>query len=82
MFPIIHNDKIREAPKQFLCQLVSVQASINTIWPWINRKDPFRDFSGEDGIYTPGNTLLIGDLGELSIFLDAENNIFIESACG
>jgi hypothetical protein len=25
---------------------------------------------------------LIGDLGELSIFLDDENNVFITSSCG
>jgi hypothetical protein len=55
---------------------------MNTIWPWIDRKDPIKDFSGEDGIYNPGNTLLIGDLGELSIFLDDENKVFITSACG
>jgi hypothetical protein len=80
--PYNSQDNHRVVPPQFLCQLVSVQASMNTIWPWIDRKDPIKDFSGEDGIYNPGNTLLIGDLGELSIFLDDENKVFITSACG
>ncbi len=80
--PYDSQENHRKSPRDFLCQLVSVQVSQNTIWPWVDRKKPITEGFGEDGVHTEKNTLMIGDMGELSIYLDDEANILIESSCG
>ncbi len=80
--PYDSQENLREVPRDFLCQLVSIQASQDTEWPWIDREEPITGGFGEDGIHTDKNSLMIGDMGELSFYLDDDGKVSIEGACG
>lgn len=67
-----------EVPPDYLCQLVSIQAS-DTSWPWIDQEEPFADIHG---IHAKKNCLMIGDMGELTLFLNDDGSVTPESACG
>ncbi len=69
-----------EQPPDYLCQLVSIQAS-NTRWPWVDREAPLQDF-GSDGIHEDKNCLMIGDMGEVTFFLRDDGSVTVQSACG
>lgn len=78
-----HSQEIqRSVPENYLCQLVSIQASSGTLWPWINQKDPLASSSKSGGINSPENCLMIGDMGELTIYLQKDGSIRVDSACG
>jgi hypothetical protein len=71
----------REVPPDYLCQLVSIQASLNR-WPWVDREEPLSIDFGDDGIYADKNCLMIGDVGELTLFLRDDGTVTVDSACG
>ena len=66
-----------EVPPGYLCQLTSIQASDDLPWPWVDREAPL-----EESIHAPKNCLMIGDMGELTLFLDEDSVVRVESACG
>ena len=70
-----------EVPSDYLCQLVSIQAS-NTTWPWVNQESPLPEGFGDDGIYGDKQHLMIGDMGELTLFLRDDGTVTVDSACG
>jgi hypothetical protein len=80
--PCDSQQNMNKAPKGFLCQLVSIQASQDTEWPWIDREQPITEFFGNDGLYSKKNELMIGDMGELSLYLDEDGSISIGGSCG
>jgi hypothetical protein len=69
-----------EPPPGYLCQLISIQAS-ETRWPWVDRELPLQNF-GDNGIYEDKNSLMIGDMGELTLFLHNDGSVSAEGACG
>lgn len=68
-------------PPGYLCQLVSIQAGLST-WPWIDHEQPLADDFGGDGIYADKHRLMIGDMGELTLFMHDDGTITASSACG
>ena len=70
-----------EVPTDYLCQLTSVQAS-RTAWPWVDREEAYGDSFGEDGIHGSKNCFMIGDMGELTLYLQRDGSVTVESACG
>lgn len=85
MLPVLWGTKIggvpydsqsnrRAVPRGYLCQLVSIQPSADTPWPWADRRKPLESSSG--------NELMIGDLGELAFYLRDDGSIAVDSACG
>jgi len=69
-----------EPPPDYLCQLVSIQASA-TKWPWVDREAHLQDY-GVDGRCEDKNCLMIGDMGELTLFLHDDGSVTADSACG
>lgn len=70
-------------PNGYLCQLVSIQASPETKWPWIDREEPLNlEFDDEESISADKNCLMLGDMGELTFFLRDDGTITVEFACG
>ena len=61
-----------ETPPGYLCQLTSIQAS-HWQWPWIDKENPDRAGSDE---------LMIGDMGELTLFLRDDGTVTVDGACG
>jgi len=72
----------REVPPDYLCQLTSIQASSETKWPWVNVEAPLTDGFKKNGIYAKSNSLMIGDMGELTLYLDEDGKISAVSECG
>ncbi len=68
-------------PPDYLCQLVSIQAGLST-WPWIDHEQPLAGDFGGDGIYADKHHLMIGDMGELTLFMHDDGTITASSACG
>jgi hypothetical protein len=64
----------RAVPAGYLCQLVSIQPSTKSLWPWADRRRPLQSSSEHE--------LMIGDLGELTFFLRDDGSISVDSACG
>jgi hypothetical protein len=79
--PYHSQENFDEVPPNYLCQLVSIQASDDTKWPWIDREEPLNDRFGNDGIYARKNDLMIGDMGEMSFYLSDDGRVTVESAC-
>lgn len=69
-----------EVPPNYLCQLVSIQASTETKWPWLDREEPLNDGFRDDGVHAHKNELMIGDMGELTFYLSDDGRITVESA--
>ncbi len=69
----------REVPPNYLCQLTSIQVSDETKWPWVNVEAPLTSGLEENGINAKENCLMIGDMGELTLYLDDDGSV---SACG
>jgi hypothetical protein len=93
MLPVLRGTKIggvpydsqsiqRAVPAGYLCQLVSIQPSASTPWPWADRKKPLKSSSGPGGAYGSESELMIGDLGELTFYLRHDGSIAVDSACG
>lgn len=80
--PYNSQDNLRAAPADYLCQLVSIQPSSETPWPWADRESPLSSESTADGIHSSANNLMIGDMGELTLFLRRDGSIGVDSACG
>ena len=70
-----------EVPADYLCQLVSIQVS-ETTWPWVNNETVLPEGCGDDGIHGDKQNLMIGDLGELTLFMRDDGKITVESSCG
>ena len=79
--PYNSQDDLEAAPADYLCQLLSIQASHNTMWPWANEERPLTLNSKEDGIYFDLNQLMIGDMGELTFYLRSDGSIGVDAAC-
>jgi len=77
--PYHSQENFDEVPPEYLCQLVSIQASADTKWPWIDREAPLTDF-GDDGIHSHKNDLMIGDMGELTFYLADDGRVTIDCA--
>lgn len=78
-----HSQQIqRQVPADFLCQLISIQPSDSTKWPWVNVEQPLDLSSKKNGIHHNNNSLSIGDLGELSFYLRKSGQISVDAACG
>ncbi len=71
----------RKTPPNYLCQLTSIQAS-HIQWPWVNQEEPLSTDPRENSIYAGKNCLMIGDMGELTLFLHDDGTITTDSACG
>ena len=52
----------------FLCQLGSIQAAPEVLYPWCNHAQPLSIDSGPDGIYNESNSLVFYDMGNICIF--------------
>ncbi|MDZ7616866.1 MAG: DUF1963 domain-containing protein [Patescibacteria group bacterium] len=70
-----------EPPSNYLCQLVSIQAS-GTRWPWVDAEEPLDPGFGCDGIHGDKQCLMIGDMGELTLFMRDDGTVTADSACG
>lgn len=79
--PYNSQENHRAPPPDYLCQLVSIQAS-DTSWPWIDHEQPLASDFGDDGIHGDKHRLMIGDMGELTLFLRADGTVTASSACG
>lgn len=78
-----HSQEVqRQVPSDFLCQLISIQPSHGTRWPWVNVEQPLELNSKDNGIHHKSNSLSIGDLGELSFYLRKNGQISVDAACG
>lgn len=78
-----HSQEIqRSVPENYLCQLVSIQPSCDTPWPWINQEKPLTSDSNNGGAYSSRSQLMIGDMGELTFYLQKDGSIRVDSACG
>ncbi len=81
--PYHSQECLTEAPADYLCQLVSVQAG-ESRWPWVDHETPFEfDLAtGRFEMYQRENSLMIGDMGELTFFLRDDGTVSASSACG
>ncbi len=79
--PYNSQDNHHAPPPDYLCQLVSIQAS-STSWPWINHEQPLPGGFGDSGIYGDKQALKIGDMGELTLFMRDDGTVTASSACG
>ncbi|TWT62906.1 DUF1963 domain-containing protein [Rubinisphaera italica] len=78
-----HSQEIqRTTPPDYLCQLTSIQVSAKTKWPWVNEEAPMHLRPREDGIHDKKNCLMIGDMGEFTLYLSKNGEISVEAACG
>ena len=68
-------------PPNYLCQLVSIQAS-STTWPWVDQEQPLPPGFGADGMHGDKQQLMIGDIGELTLFMRDDGTVTASSACG
>jgi len=80
--PYHSQDTLDVAPAGYLCQLVSIQPSHNSPWPWADREAPLSMGFKDDGIYASENQLMIGDMGELTFYMWSDGSISVDSACG
>lgn len=77
-----HSQRNQHAPPSgYLCQLVSIQAS-ETSWPWIDQEQPLASGFGDNGIQSDNHCLMIGDLGEFTLFMRDDGTVTARSACG
>ncbi|MBB01150.1 MAG: hypothetical protein CMJ47_00730 [Planctomyces sp.] len=79
--PYHSQENQHEVPSDYLCQLVSIQAS-DTTWPWVNQESALPEGFGDDGIHGNKQKLMIGDMGELTLFMRDDGKITVDSACG
>ena len=79
--PYHSQENQHEVPPNYLCQLVSIQAS-NTSWPWVDYETPLDPGFGDDGVYGDKQQLMIGDMGELTLFMRDDGAVTASSACG
>lgn len=79
--PYDSQENLDEPPPNYLCQLCSIQAS-STSWPWVDAEKPLDDRYGDDGVHGDKHSLMIGDMGELTLFMRADGTITAQSACG
>jgi hypothetical protein len=80
--PYDSQNNLHAVPPGYLCQLVSIQPSCGIPWPWADREAPLTDRFKDDGMYAPGNNLMIGDMGELTFYVRSDGSISVDSACG
>ena len=80
--PYNSQDNLDAAPPDYLCQLVSIQPSADTPWPWADQETPLTKGFKERGMHAAQNNLMIGDMGELTFYLRADGSVDVESACG
>lgn len=80
--PYNSQQNLRAVPAGYLCQLVSIQPSSRTQWPWVDREQSLDEGSRKGGIGADENCLMIGDMGELTLFLRSDGSIDIDSSCG
>lgn len=65
----------------FLCQLGSIQAAPDVIYPWVNqRAQLILGFDG-DGIYHESNCAVFNDMGTIYFFADEEGNVTWDTQC-
>jgi hypothetical protein len=79
--PYNSQEKHHAPPPDYLCQLVSIQAS-DTSWPWIDHEQPLVDGLGDDGVHGNKHNLMIGDMGEITLFMRNDGTVTASSACG
>lgn len=80
--PYNSQENLDEVPANYLCQLVSIQPSSGTPWPWVDREKPLNNGFKKGGVYLKENQLMIGDMGELTLYLQNDGSISTTSACG
>lgn len=68
-------------PKNYLCQLVSIQPSPETLWPWVDHEPSLTMDFGQGGIHSAKSNLMIGDMGEITFFLQPDGSITMQSSC-
>lgn len=68
-------------PKQFLCQLTSIQAAPNVPYPWTNQKKKLSLDFDSTGIYGDENECVFGDMGSIYVFLDPSGKCIATSQC-
>lgn len=79
--PYDSQENHHKAPPNYLCQLVSIQASC-TSWPWVDHEQSLASGFGDDGIHGDKHHLMIGDMGELTLFMNGDGMVSAGSACG
>jgi uncharacterized protein YwqG len=89
--PILNGTKIGGLPhfiqggvdtdQAFLCQLGSIQAAPNVLYPWINRREVLGLQFNNDGIYGDENCAVFGDMGSIYFFIDDDGNVSRSFEC-
>ena len=70
-----------ETTPRFLCALGSIQAEPNVPYPSTNRREPLSlEFKG-DGIYADQNCAVIGDMGNIYLFIAPDGTVSTLSQC-
>lgn len=80
--PYHSQENLDAAPADYLCQLVSIQPSSDTPWPWADQETPLTSGFDGDGMHGARNNLMIGDMGELTLYLHDDGSVAVDSACG
>ena len=62
-------ENLDAAPADYLCQLVSIDPSSDTLWPWADREALLTSGFDEGGTPAVENNLMIGDVGEVTFYL-------------
>jgi hypothetical protein len=80
--PVLLPDRKGKSPAQcFLCQLSSIQAAPDVVYPWTNQKRKLTLEFDETGIYGDGNQCMFGDMGSIYIFIDSSGRCMATSEC-
>jgi len=80
--PHSSQNRHRRVPRDYLCQLVSIQVTPDRKWPWANVEESVALGFRENDHGSPANSLMIGDLGELTFYLDRKGNVSATSQFG
>ena len=60
---------------QFLCEIYSIQAAHEVPFPWLNHAEPLDLGFGPNSIHSKGNEVMLGDLGAIYLYRDAEGRV-------
>lgn len=80
--PVLLPDKKGKAPaRRFLCQLASIQAAPDVVYPWTNQKKKLTLEFDNTGIYGDNNQCVFGDMGSIYVYIDSSGQCMATSEC-
>lgn len=80
--PVLLPEKKGKSPAQrFLCQLTSIQAAPDVVYPWTNQKKKLTLEFDDTGIYGDENQCVFGDMGSIYVYIDSSGKCVASSEC-